>query len=466
MLLIDPASGAILDANPAAADFYGFPRTALRNMKIQEINQLSADQVKAEMALAREEGRNYFIFRHKISAGDIKTVEVRSIPIEHQNLTVLFSIITDISKEREAQDALWHYQTRLEQMVAAKTDEIEAFHQRNTQVLTVVVVVMAFLSVLLISLLYGRHRLLSRAIEAEKHLSEIIWGTSVGTWQWNVQTGETVFNERWARIVGYTLEELEPVNIETWTSLCHPEDLERSGELLDQVFTGQLDHYECEARMRHKDGHWVWVWDRGNVVEWDKEGKPLRMSGTHMEVTENVEAREKIKYLANHDHLTGLCSLRLAQAILHKVFSLAKRENQQAAVLFLDLDGFKEINDTLGHPIGDELLKKVAERLLQDVRASDTVARIGGDEFLVILSGMQSKDDAIEVAQKIIESFNDEFLLEQHRLKVTASIGIAIYPFDGADPDELIRKADQAMYAAKNSGKNAFALAGAESIQP
>ncbi len=122
----------------------------------------------------------------------------------------------------------------------------------------------------------------------------MIESTAVGFWDWNVKTGETSFSERWANIIGYTLDELAPVSIDTWLDACHPDDLERSGALLAQHWEGKLKRYECEARMRHKDGHWVWVHDTGRVVEWDEDGQPLRMIGTHLDITENKLAQTEI----------------------------------------------------------------------------------------------------------------------------------------------------------------------------
>lgn len=129
----------------------------------------------------------------------------------------------------------------------------------------------------------------------EKRLSEIIWGTNIGTWEWNVQTGETVFNERWAEIVGYTLADLAPCSIDTWEKLVHPEDGRRSGELLERCFRREIATYECEVRMRHKNGEWIWVLDRGKVVEWAAGDTPLRMSGTHQDITEQKLIDERIK---------------------------------------------------------------------------------------------------------------------------------------------------------------------------
>ena len=136
----------------------------------------------------------------------------------------------------------------------------------------------------------------TEALDQERErLDNILQGTNVGTWEWHIQTGETRFNERWAQIVGYTLDELQPVNIQTWVRFTHPDDLRRSNEALQLHFEGKTPSYECEARMRHKDGHWVWVLDRGKVLRWDDEGRPLWMAGTHMDITERKYAQEKLR---------------------------------------------------------------------------------------------------------------------------------------------------------------------------
>ena len=132
-------------------------------------------------------------------------------------------------------------------------------------------------------------------LEERQRLANVIEGTNVGTWEWNVQKGEVSFNERWAQIAGYTLEELSPVSIQTWNKLAHPDDLKRSEKLLERHFTGELEYYDCDVRMRHKNGEWVWVHDRGKVTEWDKDGKPLIMSGTHADINDRKQAEEMLK---------------------------------------------------------------------------------------------------------------------------------------------------------------------------
>ena len=142
-------------------------------------------------------------------------------------------------------------------------------------------------------------------------LRNIIEGTNLGTWEWNIQTGETVFNERWAQIIGYTLEEISPVSIETWTSFVHPEDLKKSEAQLKQVFVRNLDYYDIELRMKHKDGSIVWIQDRAKVVLWVDDGAPLLMSGTHNDIT----ARKRVEYLLFESEK----SLKGAQSIVRWV---------------------------------------------------------------------------------------------------------------------------------------------------
>jgi PAS domain S-box-containing protein len=149
--------------------------------------------------------------------------------------------------------------------------------------------------------LLARVDAVSRTIRAEKALRNMNWrmngiieGTNVGTWEWNIRTGETIFNERWAEIIGYTLDEISPVNIDTWMKFSHPDDLKASGDLLEKHFKGELDYYECEARMKHKNGDWIWVIDRGRVREWDQDGKPLMMFGTHTDITHRKRAEQEL----------------------------------------------------------------------------------------------------------------------------------------------------------------------------
>lgn len=293
-------------------------------------------------------------------------------------------------------------------------------------------------------------------IEERKRLNYILEGTNAGTWEWNVQTGDTIFNQRWANIVGYTLAELQPTSIDTWQRLVHPDDLKISGKLLAEHFAGKLDYYESESRMRHKDGHWIWVLDRGKIFTWTDDGKPLLMFGTHSDITRQKEIEEKNYHCANHDALTNLPSLRLANDRISMAIEMAKRNNTMAGFIFVDLDGFKDINDTYGHSAGDTLLKVVAKRLLSSLRKTDTVARIGGDEFLLIITDVHSEQVASLIAEKTLETIAKPVPLKGGELIIGASLGIAIFPSDGDSAETLIKNADEAMYVSKNSGRNRY----------
>lgn len=294
-----------------------------------------------------------------------------------------------------------------------------------------------------------------------RRLADIIEGTNVGTWEWNVQTGKTVFNERWAEMIGYTLAELEPVSIETWSRFTHPDDLKAAEALLARHFRKETPYYECELRMRHRNGSWIWVLDKGRVAEWTADDRPLFMSGTHQEITARKAAEAQIRHLATHDVLTGLPSMRLAKDRLSMALAAAHRNREAVAVMFLDLDGFKEVNDTFGHDTGDSVLVEVARRLRSCLRETDTAARIGGDEFLVVATGLRTPEGAAQVAEKIVRLLSRPFPCDDGEAAVGVSIGIALYPADGADAQSLIRQADKTMYRVKKSGKNGFRFAGA-----
>ncbi|MCP3873737.1 MAG: diguanylate cyclase [Desulfobacteraceae bacterium] len=304
-----------------------------------------------------------------------------------------------------------------------------------------------------------RKRAEEKLAHQKQRLSYILEGTNVGTWEWNVQTGEVIFNERWAEIIGYTLKEISPISIDTWMKFCHPDDLKKSGELLERHFNGKLGYYEFEARMRHKNGSWIWVLDRGKVSAWTDKGEALMMFGTHQDISKRKKTEEKIRHMANHDGLTDLPSLRLAKDRLHSALSIARRNKTLVGVLFIDLDGFKAVNDTKGHDAGDMALKKVASRLLSCVRETDTIARIGGDEFMAILTALQSSEDAGQVAEKIILNISKTITLDEGPVNIGSSIGIALFPDHGEEPENLIKKADTAMYNVKKSGKNGSAMA-------
>ena len=221
--------------------------------------------------------------------------------------------------------------------------------------------------------------------------------------------------------------------------------------IIDDAVRGNEALYE--VTILHKDGHEV-------AVECMSREMPIAGEKQRLIVVRDITARKaaqaRIEFLALHDALTQLPNRAYLMERLDGVLALARRKQHQAAVLFLDLDKFKNVNDSLGHHVGDSLLREVAGRIVATVRDSDVVARLGGDEFIIVLSDISSSDDAAAVAAKLIEAVSMEYQLDRHQVNVSPSIGISVFPTDGATTDELVRHADAAMYHAKESGRSNY----------
>jgi diguanylate cyclase (GGDEF)-like protein/PAS domain S-box-containing protein len=220
-----------------------------------------------------------------------------------------------------------------------------------------------------------------------------------------------------------------------------------------------------EARFRREDGSTIWALENVSLLENDKNG-PAIIEGTIVDITERKLAVEQIEHQAYHDSLTGLPNRMLLQDRLSLALAHARRVGAPMSLMFLDLDHFKHINDTLGHTVGDQLLRGVAERLKSCVRAGDTVARVGGDEFTLLLCDLADTKDAALIAQKILDAIARPMILEGNEVFITTSIGIALLPSDGEDAESLLKNADRAMYRAKESGRNNYQLCTPAMNQP
>ncbi len=417
-------------------------------------------------------------------------------------------------------------------------------------------------------------------------LSEERWkfaleGAGDGVWDRNLQTGEVVFSKRYKEIYGFTADELEN-NTEAWDARVHPDDLARIEADRATYFAGEKPSYANERRMQCRDGSWKWILSRGMVVARDAQGRPLRMIGTHTDITERHEREEalrlastviltmdeavavtnvrneiisvnpaftvitgyfsnevigrnpnlmssgtqpakfyqdmwaklattgswhgeicnrrksgslyiewlsikqvrdeqgvpshyvavfsdiserkaseaRMQHLAHFDVLTNLPNRALFSDRLRQAIAKARRDRTQLALMFMDLDRFKPVNDQLGHQVGDSLLQEVARRLLDCVRReSDTVARIGGDEFVVMLPDIETVQAATQLAEKILAALNQSFDIDGHQILISSSIGIAIFPEHGQDENHLLQSADAAMYLAKENGRNRVQVA-------
>jgi len=279
---------------------------------------------------------------------------------------------------------------------------------------------------------------------------------NIGVWSWNVESGDI----SWNRIM-FDLYDIPPdviPNYKTWCQTLWHEDLAATEDLLKSAIDGKAV-FDTEFRIT-RAGNEIRNIRAAARVERDLTGKALRVTGVNWDITEAKRVEEKIQHMATHDALTGLPSLHLIKDRIINAVNLAKRHKKNMAVMFIDLDGFKAINDTYGHDAGDVLLQEVAVRLRSSLRETDTAGRIGGDEFLLVVQDISGRDDAELIAEKVIQSLSLPVFTGKGTMKVGASLGIAIYPEHGKDAESLIKEADKAMYGVKKSGKNNFALSG------
>ncbi len=297
-------------------------------------------------------------------------------------------------------------------------------------------------------------------IEQSLKLSEERWkfaleGAGDGVWDWNMQTDEVFRSARWHQIFGYDPSEIKDTATAGRT-LIHPDDLQQAIEKTNNYINGVSDIYVAEFRIRCKDGSWRWVLGRGMLVSRTEDGKPLRMIGTHTDISAHKHSEAQIFRLAHYDQVTKLPNRVLFLDRFAQDIKNARRNHRAITLIFLDLDRFKEVNDTLGHDIGDLLLKEAAQRLLSCVRENDTVARLGGDEFTVVLNNLEYQANTEIIAQKILDKITEPFELGNEQVYISASIGISSFPEDGQDVEMLLKNADQAMYAAKDLGRNRY----------
>ena len=441
----------------------------------------------------------------------------------------------------------------------------------------------------------------------EERFELALYASRAGLWDWNIKTGEMYTRPDRKKILHYQDNDNDP-GVSPLHGIIHPDDQDRVMQVLNDHLAGKTDEYRIEYRIKDRQGNWKWFLDRGRVVERDEKNMPVRMTGTHQDITgqkqqeetlaaverqmhetvshernflqtvidgaadpvmaigtdytillinriaatmlqvdpkitsltdekcyrfflgrskpctdkdfpcpvrevhrqkhsvtlihrsyhgnginntyeieasplrdqdgniygaievarnitdrlriekELRESKSRLYRLAHYDPLTGLPNRLLFEDRLNQAILKARRNSTRLGILFLDLDRFKQINDTLGHDVGDELLRAVAKRLQNQCRQSDTVARIGGDEFVFILDDLHGREGAEVVANKILNALEEPIILDNHELEISTSIGIAMYPDDSTDIDGVIKRADIALYQAKEDGRNQYRL--------
>jgi diguanylate cyclase (GGDEF)-like protein/PAS domain S-box-containing protein len=256
-----------------------------------------------------------------------------------------------------------------------------------------------------------------------------------------------------ARLIGYTEDELKGTS---FLGYVHPRERQAARKVFSEIVAGERQEAQGELRFMHKSGTWTWLEGFAQNLLHDPSVGAIVIN--YRDITQRKATEKQLEYQAYYDALTGLPNRLLFRDRVVTAITQARRNKRAIAVMYLDLDHFKLVNDGLGHSVGDVLLSEVAQRLQSCIRASDTISRLGGDEFTILLNDVPDSDAAAGVARKILQSFARSFRVDSHELFVTASIGISLFPNDGEDVETLLKCADSAMYRAKELGRNQMQL--------
>ena len=275
----------------------------------------------------------------------------------------------------------------------------------------------------------------------------------IGTCEFDVKSSMVRSSEMSLRLFGLRSDQAD-MTYGALLKCLHQEDRSKFSLALEQCLHGTGNLY-IEYRVAWADGSFRWLRTKGDALL-DFEGDPIKVVWVTEDVSQRKDMDARVRFLAHHDLLTGLPNRTLFQDRLQQALAGAKRMQSRVALLFIDLDRFKTVNDSFGHRAGDILLQTVAARLRGCVRETDTVCRHAGDEYLIVLSALREPTEAALVAEKVLKIFDEIFVLESHEVQISASVGISVYPDDGQTLEDLIRHADAAMYHSKKSGRNRF----------
>jgi diguanylate cyclase (GGDEF)-like protein/PAS domain S-box-containing protein len=293
---------------------------------------------------------------------------------------------------------------------------------------------------------------------SEERLTMALDGSHLALFDWSVTTNQVYHSAHWSSMLGGPAQETT-TSLQSLSQLVHPDDLPVVLAKLSGALKGSIPFYSAEHRVRTSAGEWLWILSRGRVVERDADGRALRLSGTNADISEQKRIEAQLQRMVEIDALTGLPNRVLFNDRLHRALDRVHLKGKPMALMLLDIDFFKQINDGMGHDAGDAVLQEFAHRLASTVRQTDTVARLGGDEFTIILEELHTPLEAELVAAKILAAMKDDFIYAGQFMRVTTSIGVAYQDQPLDDPAKLIKRADQALYSAKAAGRNGYRCA-------
>jgi diguanylate cyclase (GGDEF)-like protein/PAS domain S-box-containing protein len=401
MIQVDDANKVILEANPSFSTLLGYEPEVMVGMSLYQLaaqEPASLDQDFAKLLVSSQCFIGERCYRRK--DGSLLDVDVSASHIHYGGRGVLVVVMRDITARKQAEKALR---------------------------------------------------------ESEERFDLATHGANDGLWDWDMRKNEIYFSTRWKSMLGYAENEIGS-SPQEWFDLVHPEDLPGMQVQIHAHLESLSGHFLSEHRMRHRDGSYRWILTRGQAV-WSPDGQPYRMAGSQTDITERKHTEEQYRHDAFHDALTGLPNRALFMDRLGQSVERSKRRSDYLfALLFLDFDRFKVINDSLGHTTGDLLLINAARRLESCIRPMDTIARLGGDEFVILVEYIETPRDAVRVAERVQEALRPSYSLDGHEIFISASIGIVLSTIGYENAEDALRDADIAMYRSKANGRARFEM--------
>lgn len=400
VFLLDPISSNILYANKVAYESVNLTEEEVINHSVLSLQDSVINQPHwSEIAQVISQSKEPYVFlgRHQRKDGSCFPVEVRTSNIYHEGKHFFLSVARDIT-----------------------------FRQK-----------------------------IDNEMETHKHsLWYALNEASDGLWEWNIEQDSLYVSPKLKQMRGYGPEE-DASTVDFWINGIHPDDKNRVLAVMQEHLQGRTDKFEAKYRLRNRAGHFIWVDDRGKISKRDAQGNPAIVAGMVQNVTDQVALQERLENQAARDELTGAFNRRVCREILEQQIITSRINGESFAVVFLDIDYFKSINDQYGHRKGDIVLKAFVKTVEEHLREDDILFRWGGEEFLLILPHLDESKQ-YHVADKICKTIEaNHIVLDDHtEISLTVSMGVSSYPAHGSTRSQLIEKADIAMYRAKANGRN------------
>ncbi|WP_051168141.1 sensor domain-containing protein [Marinospirillum minutulum] len=457
MLIIDPKTGAIRDANKAAAKFYGYTIEQLKQLNIQKINALDSEDVKLERELAEQENRNYFVFPHRLASGEVRTVEVYSWPLKtDKGERLLFSVILDITGKKIAEASVLEYKDRLESLAESRYQQLVTTQGRINQIRWITTFVLLVIIAFLVWNIFNRRKAEHKLREKTTMLEGLLNSIPEMIFFKNKEGQYLGCNSEFANFVNHT-----PASVLGKTDFnFFAEALANKYRKADQQVVETRDQVRLEEWTRFPDGS-DRLLDKIKAPLLDANNQFIGVLGISRDITEHYQHKQRIEFLAYYDPLTNLPNRYLFQ---EKLLASAKQLKAGKALMVLaiiDLDHFKNINDALGHTKGDELLIAISKRLNGLLQPKETLARFGGDEFVLLL--IQEDSDLKLAEQKLEErlevfqsSLTHPLRLGENEYLLGCSLGASFNSDFTRSFTDLLKEADIALYAAKEAGRGTW----------